>query len=270
MPRSELVQSLSRATDMLDLASQSEHGLALVEICDTLGLKRTTVYNLIRTLVAKGLLEKTDRPIRYRLGPSIMRLAAAQRQFLLIRKATTVLPEFLRRVMDMFGLSNIGRERISISFGQIIVGEVTQVLRAQSRRPTALDRPYLQFETYSSAASLVFQAYWDPKALTEFRRRHPFADEGASHWESEEKLDEFLAQVQELGYAAPPLYGKEEVRMAAPVFDISNQLSAALGIGVWAKTSAAQRREVRKYLTESAKAISQQPIDEPAEAAEVN
>ena len=267
MPRSELVQSLSRATDMLDLAAQSENGLALCEICDVLRLKRTTVYNLVRTLVAKGLLEKSDRPVRYRLGPSIFRLADAHKQHSLVRRAGHILPKTLRQIMDMFESSDVAGQRITVSFGQILVGEVTMTLRVSSARPNALEHPYYPFGTYDSAVALVFQAYQSPKEQAQFRQRHPFAAEGASDWESQEKLEQYLSQVRELGYAAPPLYSRDTVRVAAPVFGAGNQLKGALGVGIWAKTSAKQRRELLKYLTESAKAISQQL---PEESVEVN
>ncbi len=250
---------------MLDLVSQSQDGLALVEICDVLKLKRTTVYNLTRTLVAKGLLEKTDRPIRYRLGPSISRLADTHKQHSLVRNAGHVMPQLLRQIMDMFDPSELAGHRITVSFGQIVVGEVTMTLRVGSIRPNVLERPYMVFGPYSSAIALTFQAYLDPKSMARFKDRHTFANEGASHWDSEEKLEEFLARIRELGYTAPPIYQSSEVRVAAPVFGLGNDLKGALGVGIWAKVSAKQRRKLLGYLTESAKAISQQQPGEIAE-----
>ena len=50
MPGTELVQSVERALDILELVSDAENGLRLNEIASRINLKNSTVHNLIRTL----------------------------------------------------------------------------------------------------------------------------------------------------------------------------------------------------------------------------
>ena len=75
MPHNELIQSLLRAMDVIELVAQSERGLSLGEVCNSLKLKQPTAHNLIRTLISRDFVEKTTSPVRYRLGPAVTRLA---------------------------------------------------------------------------------------------------------------------------------------------------------------------------------------------------
>lgn len=80
MPHSDLVQSVTRAVAILELVAGSPASMSLKEICEALGLKVSTAHNIVRTLIAKGLLAGSARPVRYMLGPAVGRLAMAYRQ----------------------------------------------------------------------------------------------------------------------------------------------------------------------------------------------
>lgn len=79
MAHSDLVQSVIRASDILVKVSRSRSGVALREVSDSLGMKSSTAHNLLRTLVAEGLLEKTLSPPRYWMGPLLDSLCKALR-----------------------------------------------------------------------------------------------------------------------------------------------------------------------------------------------
>ena len=79
MAHGNLVQSITRASDILVKVSRSRSGVALREVTGSLGLKTSTAHNLLRTLVAEGLLEKTLSPPRYWMGPLLDSLCKALR-----------------------------------------------------------------------------------------------------------------------------------------------------------------------------------------------
>ena len=60
--------SLDKALDVLDAVGSSTRGLSQTEIADRLGLPRTTVYRLLGTLVARGLLRRDPLRKVYCLG----------------------------------------------------------------------------------------------------------------------------------------------------------------------------------------------------------
>jgi IclR family acetate operon transcriptional repressor len=76
-----LVQSVGRAAAILRYAASDLRGVTAREVSEALGLRRPTVYHLLHTLVAEGLLARgQDR--RYRLGLSVGQLAEAFRRSL--------------------------------------------------------------------------------------------------------------------------------------------------------------------------------------------
>jgi IclR family transcriptional regulator, acetate operon repressor len=78
---SSSVQSVGRAAAILRYAASASNGVTAREVSEALGLRRPTVYHLLNTLVAEGLLARgQDR--RYRLGLAVGQLAEAFRRSL--------------------------------------------------------------------------------------------------------------------------------------------------------------------------------------------
>lgn len=73
-----LVNSVIHATRILDLyASQRKEYLSVTEISQTLGMHKTTVYRILRTLQSVGWIEQSEQNGRYRLGRGILMVASA-------------------------------------------------------------------------------------------------------------------------------------------------------------------------------------------------
>ena len=73
-----MINSILKAIDILNLFSTSEPRLSLAEISRRLGSPKTTTYNLLKTLLSQGFVEKTDDG-RYALGTAIVALTQAVR-----------------------------------------------------------------------------------------------------------------------------------------------------------------------------------------------
>lgn len=74
------IQVLARAAEILRLLQGHPGGMSQVEIGEQLGLARSTVSRLLMALDAEGLVASTGPRGRYRLGPEVVRLAAAARR----------------------------------------------------------------------------------------------------------------------------------------------------------------------------------------------
>src|SRR5512146_598493 len=103
MAHSDLLQSLLRALDILELVARSDDGLTLQELADSLGMKPPTVYNLARTLAARGFLRKVPRPVRYQLGPAMTELVGLQVDHALMQQA----PPVMRRLFSDLAIANV-------------------------------------------------------------------------------------------------------------------------------------------------------------------
>ena len=72
MANSDPVGSLMRGIDILKLIGDAENGLKICEIAVALNLKQPTCYNLVRTLVMCGFVEKRNN--RLYLGQDLIQL----------------------------------------------------------------------------------------------------------------------------------------------------------------------------------------------------
>ncbi len=96
MAQSNLVQSLLKAIDILRLVAESEDGMRLNEIADAFSMKKTTAHNLIRTLRARGFLDK-DASNRYVAGAAIQELASLRSRSRRLTAAGKLLRQMARR-----------------------------------------------------------------------------------------------------------------------------------------------------------------------------
>jgi DNA-binding IclR family transcriptional regulator len=221
---STLVQSLLRGLEILSLLSLAEDGLTVRELGEELGLKQPTVYKLLQTLVAAGYAEKTQRPVRYRLGAGAYRLVAQHEQRLLLQQAA----ETVERLFEEFR-----EERATVVLTEALAGEVEVVLRMSPERPGVLERPRGRvMSPYGSACSLAFQALWTERERREYQRRHPFWEEGVALWGTPEALEEQLQAIRVQGYATPGIKSRQVPLVAVPVYGRHQQLVAVLGVSL--------------------------------------
>lgn len=77
MADSEGHRTVSRALHALEIAVASEDGVTLGELADQVGAAKSSLHPLLKALVFRGYLTYADT--RYRTGPSISALSAADR-----------------------------------------------------------------------------------------------------------------------------------------------------------------------------------------------
>jgi DNA-binding IclR family transcriptional regulator len=220
MPASENVQSVVRATEILELVSSSEGGMTLKELSLTLKLKPQTVHNLARTLVTRRLLEKLAHPPRYRLGEALIQMVTRHHDHELKRKAGTAVHEIAARLPTVVLAQGLG-------------GEIQVLMRMSPERPGVAEQPrHHSLGAYASSSALVFQAFWTEEERNNFRRRYPFEEFGAGLWQSEATLDRYLEEVRHKGYALLPPTDRAQLRVAFPLFGVGDELRAVLGASV--------------------------------------
>ena len=247
MPHSQLVQSLLRGLDILELVAASERGLALRDLTEHLGLKAPTAHNLARTLAARGFLQKTADPPRYLLGRAVLELARAQAGNALLRRAGAALRRLFRQIPGA-----------TVTLSQSAGGEVLTVLRISPERPGILERPHGRpMHPYGTASAVLFQTLWTEQERAAYRRRYPFWEYGAHLWGGEVRLEKFLAAARRAGYAALRLDKAGVFPAAAPVTGANNELLAAVGASVPAgRASPARRRRLIERVVAAAEKLS--------------
>lgn len=74
------VRAVQRAMDILLAFRPGDDGLTVAELLKRVDLSRPTLYRLLATLEAKGLVSSEGEPQRWRLGPAVAQLAHAWSQ----------------------------------------------------------------------------------------------------------------------------------------------------------------------------------------------
>lgn len=70
------IQTVQRAAAILDVMC-AKPSVGLTELADELGLCKTTVYGLVRTLCSVGFVERDDETRRYRLGAALLHMGSS-------------------------------------------------------------------------------------------------------------------------------------------------------------------------------------------------
>jgi IclR family transcriptional regulator, KDG regulon repressor len=120
MSEKRLIQSIKRASDILEMFLGEKKPIGITEFSKRLGLAKTTVSSIAVTLDALGFLEKERITGRYRLGPKIFELG--------MKCATG---------MDVITLGRAWIERLCFQFmepvnvGVLVGDKVTIIMRTE-------------------------------------------------------------------------------------------------------------------------------------------
>jgi len=244
MPRSPAVQSLERALDLLEAAALSPEGLSLQALTELAELKTTTTFNLARTLVKRGYLQKTvTRPIRYSAGPALRHLAQS-----LPSQAEPPFHATLRRLAAAFPQ---WRFIVAESDGPNVFCHYSSEGGAETGH---------WLPPYISASSLCYHAFWPSDRVAELVAAFSFELYGVGYWQNEKRLKMALQNFRKNGIVV--MLDCSPARMAVPLFNRRNELVAALGASHLPKRAPTSRQagQVADALKAEAAALCQ-PLD---------
>ncbi|TDC80528.1 IclR family transcriptional regulator [Actinomadura sp. 7K507] len=245
--RGSSVQSVDRAVSILQVLGR--HGAAQVtEIAAELGLHKSTVFRLLATLEARGMVEQNSERGRYRLGYGVVQLAAgATKKHDLSLLSRPVCHELAEAVGETVNVA-IHDGSMVISVDQVIGSSaVTTVNWVGQRTPM-----------HATSAGKVFLASMAPAQLDEILAEglpsytpHTVTDPAA--------LGRQLALVRERGYAST--VEEDEIGMAAvaaPIRSLDGEVVAAVVVsGPTFRINKDNMSDVAEHVLAAAAEISQ-------------
>lgn len=188
MAGSDMVLSVIKALDILRLVAESPDGLRLGDVLRATGLKKTTAHNLMRTLCARGFIEKTGGN-RFVLGPAPHELVALRSRNLRLQVAERQ----LRRLHAML-------PKATLTFSELTPSAIHCRLRVSPDRPGEIQRPLdRQIMPYVTQTALCLQA--TSANASSFERHYPFEEYGVVRWRTLQAFMEHKQRVRERGYA---------------------------------------------------------------------
>ena len=247
---SSTVQSVERAIVILKSFSHEKPERGVNELSRELGLHKSTVSRLMKTLVDGGLLSRSPETKRYRLGVDLIGLATQVVSYIDVRE---VAHPFLQR------LAEACQETVNLSVlddGQVV--NLEQFV-PRARRVKNIGRVGRRMRSHCTAAGKVLSAFLPDDQLDRILadKLERFTPNTIT---DPRVLCQELIQVREQGYAT----SKEELEkglnvVSAPVYDHTGQVSSAISVaGPAYRLPAELLPELAALVMDTARQISEQ------------
>jgi DNA-binding IclR family transcriptional regulator len=243
--------SLERGLSILELFDAGHRTLGLAQIVEMTGMDKSAVQRFTQTLVGLRYLNKDAQTRRYSLSPRLLRLGSSfLRGNPLIERATPYMLNCNRETSETINLSVLDSD------------EVTMVARIPGREVVSPNVGLgSSFPWHNSVLGQVIGAYLPRAELEAMIDRIKFVQYTRRTITTAEKLRERIEQIRQSGIvmASSEIY-EGDISVAAPIFDYSGQVVAAVSIVVlessWTEEKAAHLKPVVREL---ANAISSRP-----------
>jgi DNA-binding IclR family transcriptional regulator len=215
-----MVKSVVRVMQILDTLS-AEDSLSITEISTKLGSPKSSIHDIVSTLLTTGILEKDLDRNRYRLGLKLFELGNQAKENLEIRQvAVPVLKALHERLDETIYLTVLdGREVLYVE-----CFESTKRLRTYSvigvRAPL-----------HCTSVGKVILAFMDEDAVEEVVQSMGLPRFTEATISDREKLDTELAKIRRRGYAIDNMEHEEGVRcLGAPVRNHTGEVLASISV----------------------------------------
>jgi len=244
------VQSVERAIAILKSFSLERPERGVNELGRELGLHKSTVSRLMKTLEHEGLLSRSPETERYRLGVDLIGLAAQVVSHMDIREVTH---PFLRELAEMC------QETVNLSV--LDAGQVVNLEQfvSQARRIKSIGWVGRRTPPHCTAAGKVLLAYLPQDELDRFLQSS--LEQLTPHTITDPReLRKELAQVRERGYAIVREELEEGLNVVAtPIYDHTGQVVASISVaGPVYRITLELFPKLAAQLTDTATRISEQ------------
>ncbi len=215
------IQSLKRAAAILDAVARKPEGISLAQLSAELGLRNSTAFTLIQTLVALGFLTQLSDNRHYRIGTRLFTLAAgALDETALLALATPILERLSADTGYASHLAVRSKHEIIVIARTAATGLLQLAGHPGATRPahaTAIGKMLLSAMPAEDLVRLL-----DTLPLPAFTP-HTLTDRQA--------LAREIAEVRRAGIAHDNCELDTDVRcIAMPVYDFAGRCAAAMGI----------------------------------------
>lgn len=216
-----IIQAVDRALQILDLFDEYETELKITEISRRLGLHKSTVHSLLKTLQSRGYIIQDPDSGKYRLGLKLMERGNLVSQGMDLRN---IAKKFLMELSLKTGLTVHlvildGKEGVYIDKVEGASG-VIMYSRIGRRVPI-----------HSSAVGKVLVAFKQEQELAEILNGYVYTRQTPNTITCEAEFLNELAAVRKKGYAVDDQENERGVRcMAVPVRDHTRQVIAAISV----------------------------------------
>jgi IclR family acetate operon transcriptional repressor len=219
-PEQTTIQSLDRAVQILKVLADGE-GMSLTELAEASGQAPATVYRVLSTFEAHGIVEVQPASQLWFVGQEAFRIGSA---FL----GRTSLIEQARGVMHALMAATGETANLAIADG----GQVIFISQVETHEPIrAFFRPGTRGPIHASGIGKALLAYHSPEAVARIVRDQGLAAFTPRTITDPERLGAELARIRAQGWAVDDEERTEGMRcIAAPIFNEFREAVAGVSI----------------------------------------
>jgi DNA-binding IclR family transcriptional regulator len=216
------IQSIERAVAVLELFKKNKQ-LGLAEITELIGLSKTTIHNIIKTLEENDLLRQNKKTKTYQLGYSILELGLKQNTELDINR--NALGPLQKLSNDLNKICSVGiwdNNTILVTFRTI--PHFTYAHTFLSAQPGP------RIPAYCSTFGKAILAFMQNKAVEKYLSEVDLLPFTPNTITTKNKFIEELAQIKKRGYSIDEREFTQIMAIGAPIRGISGKLEGAISI----------------------------------------
>ncbi len=248
-----LVQTIERASSILDILAQSPQGISIRELSDKIKLPKGTTHRLLSSLSYFGYVRQDPKTRNYLLGLKLVELGQLLLSQLDLRKeAEPFLKDLAERTRETVHLVFLDRNEI-VYIDKVETDQNPSGLKMASR--VGLRNP-----AHSSAVGKVLLAHFSEEELKNFIKEKGIAKRTENTIVDPAQLKEHLKSVRALGYAIDDEENEKGIRcVAAPIYNEVGKPVAAISISgpAFRITKKVIQESLKKEVVETALKISQ-------------
>jgi DNA-binding IclR family transcriptional regulator len=248
MKEIKLIQSLSRAAEIMQYVSQNGNNSGLIEISKGIGLSKSTVHGLISTLVFLGYMQQDQDSGKYKLGLKLFEMGQVVHDSIDIR--TVSLPYLKKLVRDCEETAHL-----SILSGT----DVIYIEKVDSHRSVRImSRVGGCNPAYCTGVGKVLLANLSLAEIEQYLKTVPLVRFTPRTITDAEMLRNHLKQIREQGYAFDLEEFEQELSCtAAPIKNHLGTVVASISIsGPSVRLTNSKLEELVKAVISTAQAIS--------------
>ncbi|KXS48448.1 IclR family transcriptional regulator [Halanaerobium congolense] len=217
----QLIKSLDRALNILEVIVESENGMGVTEISRELDVHKSTVYRLLDTLKYRGYLEKNKDNHKYLAGIKLFELSS--KVINEIDSRMRVRP-YLEELME--------KTKETVHLGILDDGEIIYLDKVES---TATIRMYSQVgkraPVHSTSLGKTILAQLSESEVCKILEEKGMVAKTKNTITDVDKFLEHLKEVKKQGYAVDNEEQEKDIRcIAGPIFNHRGEVVAAFSI----------------------------------------
>jgi IclR family KDG regulon transcriptional repressor len=221
MERENMVKSVSRALDIIDIVSSKKDGLGVTEIAKQMDINKSSVYRILSTLVQYGYMEQDEETSRYKLGYKFLEMSSKLLESIDLRKeAKPYLQELEKETNEVIHL-------VVYDQGEVIYIEKlegTETLRMHSKVGK-------RAPMHCTAVGKAILAHLPSNVVLDILERKGMPRHTDKTITDKDEFLKELAQVKQKGYALDLEENEYGIRcIAVPIFDHVGKVIAAVSL----------------------------------------